>query len=131
MGEINWIGGVVAGLAGFMLGGVWYSALFGGLWMREHKLSKDGPFRYPVILPMVASIAISIVGALALSWLLGPAPGLARGLTLGAVAGLLMVGPAIKMNGLFAQDSPGLIAVEAGYPAVQYVMMGLILGVWP
>jgi hypothetical protein len=131
MGEINWIGGVVAGIAGFMLGGLWYSAFFGNFWMSEHKLTKEGPFRYPTIVPMAASIAISIVGALALSWLIGPYRGFGRGLFIGGIVGLLLVAPAIKMNGLFAQDSPKLIAIEAGYPALQYILMGIILGVWP
>lgn len=131
MGEINWIGGIVAGFAGFVLGGVWYSALFGTIWMREHKLTKEGPFRYPAWLPMLAAVAISIIGALALSYLIGPYRGFARGLFIGGGVGLLMVGPAIKMNGLFAQDSPKLIAIEAGYPVVQYALMGIILGIWP
>ena len=130
MPEINWIGGLVAGLAGFMLGGAWYSALFGNLWMREHKLTKDGPFRYPVWLPMLAAAGSSIVGAFVLSALLGPSPGAQTGLIWGAVIGFLVVAGSIKMNGLFAQDSPALISVEALYPALQYTLMGLILGLW-
>ncbi len=130
MPEINWIGGLVAGIAGFVLGGLWYSALFGNVWMREHKLTKDGPFRYPTWLPMLAAVASSIVGAFVLSALLGPAPGVARGVIWGAVIGFLVVAGSIKMNGLFAQDSPALISVEALYPALQYSLMGLVLGLW-
>ncbi|MFT3810899.1 MAG: DUF1761 domain-containing protein [Micropepsaceae bacterium] len=131
MPEINWIGGAVAGIAGFVLGGVWYSALFANVWMREHKLTKEGPFRYPVWLPMLAAVGTSIAGAFVLSWLLGPAPGVQAGVTLGAVIGFLVVAGSIKMNGLFAQDSPALVTVEAMYPALQYTLMGLILGLWP
>lgn len=131
MPEINWVGGVVAGLAGFVLGGLWYSALFGTLWMREHNISKDGPFRYPVWLPMLAAVGSSIVGALVLSALLGPAPGVQAGVAWGAAIGFLVVAGAIKMNGLFAQDSVKLISVEAMYPALQYTLMGLVLGLWP
>lgn len=128
--EINWLGGLVAGIAGFMLGGIWYSALFGTIWMRETGVTRESPKRYSMALPMVASIGISIVGALALSWLLGPAPGVKQGLIVGAVVGMFMVAPAIKMNGLFGQNSPVLIAIQAGYPALQYILMGLILGLW-
>ncbi len=130
MPEINWIGALVAGLAGFMLGGMWYSALFGNIWMREHKLTKEGPFRYPVWLPMLAAVGTSIVGAFVLSALLGPSPGVRQGVIWGAVIGFLVVAGSIKMNGLFAQDSPALITVEAMYPALQYTLMGLILGLW-
>lgn len=130
MPEINWIGGLVAGLAGFMLGGIWYSAIFGNAWMRDHKLTKEGPFRYPTFLPMGVAIGSSIIGAFVLSALLGPSPGVANGVIWGAVIGFLVVAPSIKMNNLFAQDSPAHVAIEAGYPAVQYTLMGLILGLW-
>lgn len=130
MPEINWIGGLVAGIAGFVLGGVWYSALFGNIWMREHKLTKDGPFRYPVWLPMLAAVGSSVVGAFVLSALLGPSPGLQAGVIWGAAIGFLVIAGSIKMNGLFAQDSMALISVEATYPALQYTLMGAILGLW-
>lgn len=128
--EINWLGGVAAGIAGFMLGGLWYSVFFGKIWMRETGVTRESPKRYPMAVPMVASIAISIVGALALSFLIGPAPGVKVGVIVGAIVGFLMVAPAIKMNGLFGQNSPVLIAIQAGYPALQYTLFGLILGLW-
>lgn len=130
MPEINWLGALVAGIAGFVLGALWYSAVFGKVWMRDHGLSMEGPFRYPSWLPMLAAIGSSIVGAIVLSALLGPAPGVQAGVIWGAAVGFLMIAPAIKMNGLFAQDTPALVAIEAGYPAVQYTLMGLILGLW-
>lgn len=130
MPEINWLGGLVAGIVGFMLGAIWYSALFGKTWMRDHGLKPEGPFRYPSWLPMFAAIGSSIVGAFVLSALLGPAPGVTNGVLWGAAVGFLVVAPSIKMNGLFAQDTPALITIEALYPALQYTLMGLILGLW-
>ena len=50
--------------------------------------------------------------------------------SVGAVIGFLCVAPAIKMNGLFGQNSPALIAIQALYPAVQFTLMGAILGLW-
>ena len=40
-GEINWWAVLVAALAVFMLGGVWYTALFGKLWVRLNGYSEE------------------------------------------------------------------------------------------
>ncbi|BCW87785.1 hypothetical protein sos41_09150 [Alphaproteobacteria bacterium SO-S41] len=129
--EINWVGAIVAGIAGFVLGGLWYSPLlFSKRWQAETGVGKTVPIRYPFAVPMIASVTISIIGAIALSALVGPAPSFKGAIVVGAVIGFLCVAPAIKMNGLFGQNSPGLIAIHALYPASQFTLMGAILGLW-
>lgn len=131
MPEINWIGAVVAGIAGFVLGGLWYSPLlFSKRWQAETGVGARVPIRYPFAVPMAASIAIAILGAIVLSALIGPAGGVKAGVILGAAIGFLCVAPAIKMNGLFGQHSPALITIQALYPALQFTLMGAILGLW-
>ena len=39
--NINWLAVLVAGGATFMLGGLWYTALFGKLWQRLHGYSDE------------------------------------------------------------------------------------------
>lgn len=128
--QINWLGGLVAGLAGFALGGLWYSVLFGRIWQRETGVTMDSPKRWPAWLPMLSSVAISVVAALTLSFLIGPHPGVKVGVISGAIIGFLIVAPMIKMNGLFRQDSAALISIHTLYPALQFVLFGLILGLW-
>lgn len=131
MPEINWIGAVVAGVVGFMLGAMWYSPLlFSKRWQAETGVGETTPIRYPFALPMAASIGSAIVGAIVLSALLGPLGGVKEGVVLGAAVGFLCIAPAIKMNGLFGQDSPALISIQALYPALEFTLMGAILGLW-
>jgi hypothetical protein len=83
--------------------------------------------RYPVWLPMVGAVALSILGAIGLSLLMGHSPSLKDAVLTGAVVGFLCVAPAIKMNGLFGQNSPVLIMIHTLYPALQCVLMAVIL----
>jgi hypothetical protein len=132
MEHIQWLPAIVAGVVGFGLGGIWYSpVLFAKPWMRETGVNPKGPFRYPTVLPMAVAVGQAVVGAFVLSWLLGPAAGATQGLILGGVLGFLVVAPAIKMNDLFGQLSPTLVAIHTLFPALQYTLMGLILGLWP
>ena len=39
--EVNWWAVLVAGFAVFMLGGLWYTALFGKLWVRLNGYSEE------------------------------------------------------------------------------------------
>ena len=128
MPEINWLGSLAAGIAGFMLGALWYSPLlFSRRWQAETGVGGPKPIRYPFAVPMIASVVIAIVGAMALSALIGPVPSVKGAVIVGGVIGLFCVAPAIAMNGLFGQDSPALIAIHALYPALQFALMGLIL----
>jgi hypothetical protein len=131
MPEINWLGAIVAGVAGFMLGALWYSPLlFVKRWQAETGVGTTKPIRYAFALPMVVSVTTAIVGAIVLSALIGPVGNVKTGALLGATIGFLCIAPAIKMNGMFGQDSPALISIHALYPALQFTLMGIILGLW-
>ena len=130
MPEINWIGALVAGVVGFLIGAAWHSPLlFGKRWQAETGVDPQA-LRHPLWMPMTAGFLSPIVGAMALSALIGPTPSLMGAVVVAAVIGALIVAPAIKTNGLFRQDSIPLITIEAGFVAVQYIAMGVVLGLW-
>src|SRR5690349_4926191 len=102
MPEINWIAVLVAGVASFVLGGLWYSpVLFGKAWQRETGLTdeqlKQGN--------MARIFGLSLILALLASWnfanFLGPRPSLAFGAGVGFSAGLLWVASSFGINYLF------------------------------
>ena len=119
---------LVAALSSFLLGGLWYSsALFGALWNRENGgVEQSG---HPARVFGVAFL-FSLVAAFAFAWWLGPAPSLHNALTAGVAAGFGMVGASFGINYQFAQRSFTLWAIDAGYHSVQFVLFGLILGLW-
>jgi hypothetical protein len=132
MPEINWLAVVIAAVASFLLGGLWYSpALFGKAWQRAAGLTdeqlKSGN--------MARIFGLSLVLALLAAWnfanFLGPRPSLALGIGAGASAGLLWVGASFGINYLFERKSFKLFAINAGYHTLQFTIFGLVLALLP
>ncbi len=127
---------LVAGLATFFLGGVWYTALFGKAWVKLHGYSeekvKEMQARRPppvffggmvVCYLVIASVMAVLVVGLDLR-------GLYPGMVLGA---LVWLGPAagIAMTAHLASDKPfGVYLIDVSFQFIFLVMMGGILGAW-
>jgi hypothetical protein len=119
---------VVAAVSSFMLGGLWYSpALFGNAWNRENGGEK--PAGHPAKVFGV-SFVFSLIAAFAFAWLLGAAPPLDTALRTGAIVGIGFVAASFGINYQFAQRSFKLWLIDGGYHAVQFIVFGLVLGLW-
>lgn len=136
LGEINYLAVLVAGLAAFLLGGLWYTALFGRRWRELQRITeekmKEMQARRPPPVFFGGMLACYTVLALAIAVLFA---GLGVDTTLkGAVAGfLLWIGPAaaIGMTGHLASDKPiGVYAIDVSFQFLYLVLMGAILGGW-
>ena len=132
MPPINWIAVLVATLASFALGALWYSpALFGKAWQRETGLTdeklKQGN--------MAQIFGLSFVLALLAAWnfanFLGPRPSIVFGTAVGASAGLLWVAGSFGINYLFERKSLKLFLINGGYHTVQFAIIGLVLALMP
>jgi hypothetical protein len=125
---INFWAILVAAVSSFMLGGLWYSpALFGNAWNAEN--GGVPPPGHPAKVFGI-SFAFSLVAAWVFAWWLGPAPSLDTALKAGAMAGLGLVATSFGINYQFAQRSFKLWLIDGGYHAVQFLIFGLILGLW-
>ena len=119
---------VLAAVSSFLLGGLWYSpVLFGRSWNREN--GGEVPQGHPGKVFGVAFV-FSLVAAFAFAWFVGPQPELHKALLCGLVAGFGMVAASFGINYQFAQRSGKLWAIDGGYHTVQFVLFGLILGLW-
>lgn len=119
---------LVAAVSSFLLGGLWYSpALFGRNWVAENggEIQQDHPARV-----FGVSLVFSLVAAFSFAWWLGPAPSLQTALTSGAVAGFGLVAASFGINYQFAQRSIVLWLIDGGYHTVQFLLFGLVLGLW-
>jgi len=132
MPELNWLAVVIAALASFLLGGLWYSpVLFGKAWQRETGLTdeqlKQGN--------MARIFGLSFILALLAAWnfgnFLGPRPSLALGIGAGASAGLLWVAGSFGINYLFERKSLKLFLINGGYHTLQFAVIGLVLALMP
>ena len=136
LGAVNWLAVIVSGVAAFVLGGLWYSVLFGKLWIRAYGWSdekaaemkaKMSPAKFlgGMILSytVLAAIVAILIGVVKPN-------GAAGGATFGAI---LWAGPAaaITYTGHLAADRrfAGYV-IDAAFQLVALLTQGAILGAW-
>ena len=133
---INYLAVVSAGLATFFLGAVWYTALFGKLWVQltgytEEKIKELQAKRPPavffggmIVCYLVLSYAVAVL-ANSLS-ITSPIQGAVLGLTLWA--GLAAT---IGFTAHLAGDRHiGIFFIDSGYQLVYLLLMGGLIGAW-
>ncbi|HTU66329.1 MAG TPA: DUF1761 domain-containing protein [Steroidobacteraceae bacterium] len=132
MPEINWLAVVVAAVASFALGGLWYSpVMFGKAWQREAGLTDEQLKSGNLVRIFGLSLVLSFLAAWNFANFLGPRPQLVFGVAVGASAGLLWVAASFGINYLFERRSFKLFAINGGYHTVQFAIFGLVLSLMP
>lgn len=128
MDTINIWAVLAAALSAFLLGGLWYSpVLFYKAWSRESGCDpQDGhpPQVY------VVSIIFSVISAYIFARVLGPDPELTSAVLHGLVFGAGFVAASFGINYQFSNRSTTLWLIDGGYHTVQFVLYGVILGLW-
>jgi hypothetical protein len=128
---LNWAAVLVAALSCFLIGGIWYSALFTKAWMKANNFTKDdskkGNMGKTFGLAFLWSLVMSFNLAMYLN---APGTNMSWGATAGLLAGLGWVSMAFFIVGLFERRSTPYMLIHAGYFIVSFVVMGAILGAW-
>jgi hypothetical protein len=123
---------LVAAVSAFAVGGLWYSpALLGRAWMHRTGLTEADLARGNPALTYGVSFVLALVAAAVLAMFLGPKPEFGFAVGASVSAGVAWVGTSFGINYLFEKKSLGLFLINAGYHTVQYLIMGVILGLWP
>ncbi len=132
--EINYLAVIVAGLAAWAVGSLWYSpVLFGKTWQKEVGLSDDDIKGANMALIFGTSALMMIIMAF------GVAPIVAahsddmawhHGMFHGLMAGLFFVATSIAINYLYQRKSFKLFLIDAVYQVLILVIAGLVLGLW-
>jgi hypothetical protein len=76
------------------------------------------------------SFIFSLIAAFAFAWLAGSNPPLQESLLKAAVIGAGFVATSFGINYQFASRSTLLWLVDGGYHVVQFLLFGLIIGLW-
>jgi len=127
MQQTSWMTVIVATLAGFALGALWYGPLFGKVWMRAVGLSADRTGFNPTV-AYASTFAWALLSAIVLGAELGQGAGARWGATCGAAIGVFFVLPSLATNYLF-EGKPFLVtAINGGYHVVRFALMGLVIG---
>jgi hypothetical protein len=128
--QIHWLAVIVAGVAGFMVGGVWYSALFGKLWMAARGVTPESMKKGNVKLLFGITFLLDVLMAFVLDHVFGtyhPTPDLSLSLMIAGGMALGFVIPAMIVNYLYQQASRNLILIDAGHWLAVFLVMGLAL----
>jgi Protein of unknown function (DUF1761) len=129
--SLNYWAVLVATIASFLIGGLWYSpVLFQRAWMQAAGVTgaqlRNGDLR----LIFGVSFVLQLIAAFVLGLFLGPKADLAFGLTAGLMVGVAWVATAFGVVYLFERRPSRLFWINAGYQVSVYAIMGAILGTW-
>lgn len=133
--EINWLAVLVAAIATFLLGGVWYAALFAKPWQRLNGYSNDQlaamKARRPPPVFFGTMMVCYLVIALAMALLVTSfnIAGAANGALLGLI--LWFIVAPVGATAQVASDKPmAAFAIDAAYQFIYLIMTGVILAAW-
>jgi hypothetical protein len=130
--HINYAAVVAAAVSTFVIGGLWYSpAMFHRAWMSANGFTEADLARGSAARIFGIAFVLALVMAANLAaFLSAPDTTVAWGTAAGALTGLGWVAPAIATIALFERRPPRYVAINGGYFAVAFVVMGAILGAW-
>jgi hypothetical protein len=135
LGNLNWLAVIVATLAYFALGALWYAEFaFGRAWQRSAGWDLNPPenagagiYAVPLVTCFVATLATAMVAAAS------GTDNIMEGILLGLVVGVGVTLPVIFVAGTFDMTKPApttFAAISAGYHVVGLALAGAILGLW-
>jgi hypothetical protein len=133
--EINWLAVVVAAFATFMLGGAWYTALFGKAWQKAHGLTDEQLKQQQTVRPMHVFLAMQFVCYIAIAFgmaLLVNGAGITTaggGATLGFCVWLI-VAAVVLTNHLPTPVTWTGYFINVSYSLIYCVGSGALLGAW-
>lgn len=132
--KTNHLAVIVSAVVYFMIGGLWFGAVFSNAWMQA--VGKTADELQKTTMPVGALYALAFITSLILCYTLnallqrggkqsaGEGVKLAICLWIGIVA--TTVGPIFMFSGL----SLRLFLLDAGYPLVAMIISGAVIGAW-
>jgi hypothetical protein len=129
--NVNYLAVLVAAIIGFAVGAMWYSpVLFAKPWSKYLGFKEDDMSKSNMPLLFGLCFACILVFTFVLALFMGPNRSLVNGLVAGVLAGFGMASTTVAINYLFGRKPLGLFLIDAGYMAVMYTIIGVILGLW-
>jgi len=129
MPAVSLVATLVATIAGFVLGALWYGPLFGKLWMSAVGMTPDIQRNTNPAKTYGTTFLLGFIASYVFGLYLGPNPGRAFAITTGAAAGVFLVATSLATNYLFEGRPAALIAINGGYHAVRFALIGLTFAI--
>jgi hypothetical protein len=130
---MNWLAIICAAAAYWVLGAVWYMALFGKIWaagIEQHgvKLQRSG-----MAVKMIGNFIGNLVAAVIMARLIqriGTTPDILHGLRLGAGMGIGFSATALSIQYLWESKPLKVWLIDASHHIIGCALLGAILAVW-
>src|SRR6185503_4835348 len=131
--HLNWLAILVAGVAYFALGAIWYSFIFKNAWIKASGVNANDPnMKKGVAQIMLTSLVLMIVASLGIALFLSKTgvTSWMTGAKVGLVAGVCFSATGICISYLYEKRPMALHFINAGYNVVGCVVAGIILAIW-
>jgi hypothetical protein len=130
--KTNYAAVVLAAIAYWILGGVWYAVLFSKPWMALEHITDEQARTMNPVLPYVITFLLNLLIAYALAqvciW--RNANTIGRGASVGVLLWIGFVGPITFTTYMYEMRPKELFAINQFYPLAGLVFMGAIIGAW-
>jgi hypothetical protein len=133
LNDLNWLAVIVAALAYYVLGAVWYApAVLGRAWMQSNGMdmsqaptTSPAVFIVPFLAQLVEAIAMGMLAAATLTDTLG------EGIVLGFVVGVISTTVVLVTANFETKPQKWVwFAITAGYHLLGLLIVGAIVGGW-
>jgi len=134
LSNLNWLHVLVAAIAYYAVGAIWYSFLFQKPWIRFHNVDVNHPdSKKGVGAIMFGGFILTFLittGLAILIYRAGINGGAMSGIKLGLTTGVLFSAAAISMTYLYLKKPTGLHFIDGLFHVVGQVIAAIILCVW-
>jgi hypothetical protein len=132
--QINWLAVLVAAIAYFAVGAIWYSFLFRDAWIKSSGVKMGDPNAKTGIAGiMFTSFIMMLIASIGIALLIGKIDYVnwMTGLKIGLIAGVCFCATAISNSYLYEKRPTTLHIVNDLYNIVGCVAAGIIIAIWP
>lgn len=131
--HINWLAVLIAGLAYFILGALWYTVLFGKKWRAYNSAAMNQPdAKKGSIGIMIISLILMLICALGLSMVVTrlQISGWQVGLKLGILTGICFAGTGLLISYVYEKRPLGLQLINGLYNLFGNIIAAIIVACW-
>ena len=132
--HINWLAVLVATLAYYFLGAIWYSFLFKNKWIAYQNIDMNNPDnKKGVAGVMITAFVLFFIVTLGLAILIAridPLGGASSGVKIGLLTGVCFSAMVLSITYLYTMKPAGLHFIDGAFHVIGQVIAAVILCVW-
>ena len=134
LSHINWIAVLIATIAYFLLGALWYSVLFGKKWAQLVKLDTSNPdMKKGMGGMMISTFVLTLIICFGLEVLVVKfnfVQEVSYGIKIGLLTGLAFATTAVSIHYIYENKPTNLYLINNGYHVLGHVIAASILVLW-